>query len=310
MSAFELPTIVSTDLGVSTDSVVSKKIYPTSSISYKQLDRKQDHIFMSRNNIDPVLHTYFTMIEVYDGHGTNDCIECIKNTNTVDIIVGAPFAPELALEMMLKQKQPFMPYDSGATFSCVKMFENYVDCRSTGDSEIRVFINRQCVYKSPNHNWANLDEQDRIRHITNITPTQKPQLLSATSITMVDSVYVNWKLSPCQLRLEPTQSLGHRGLTGLQPAVKRIDFSKDDDVIIIIGTDGLWDMINGDEDNEFLCSCTTADEICKLAEDRWKQEWDFIEDLAHPENVEKTSFDVFDDIAVGIYMRGTKVPLK
>lgn len=296
MSAFELNTaICSTEI---------KPIFPTSSISYKQLGQKQDHIFKSHNNIDPILQTNFTMIEVYDGHGDNTCIDCIKKMNTTEIITSNPFAPELALEMMLKKKKPYMPYNSGSTFSCVKIFDNYVDCRSTGDSEIRVFINKECVYKSPNHNWSNLEEQERIQHITNIVPNLKPQLLSATSITMVDSAYVNWKLCPTQLNLMPTQSLGHRGITGLQPAVKRIDFSNEDDVIIIIGTDGLWDMIqDGDEDNELLCSFTTADEICKLAEERWKQEWDFIEDISNPENVVKNEFDDFDDIAVGLYMR-------
>ena len=113
--------------------------YPISNIHWNQLDKKQDHIFKSHNNIDPTTNKYYAMIEVYDGHGTDECINTIKNTNTVDIITKCPYAPELALEMMLKQKRPFMSYNSGATFSCVKIFDTFVECRSTGDSEIWVF---------------------------------------------------------------------------------------------------------------------------------------------------------------------------
>jgi len=277
----------------------------TSSISYIQLGKKQDHILKSDNNIDPTTDTYYTMIEVYDGHGEDDCIDCIRTTNTSEIITGAPHAPELALQMMLKKKKPFMPYSSGATFSCVKIFDTYIDCRSTGDSEIWVFKNGQCIYKSPNHIWSNLDEQERIKHIVQPIYCEKPELVSATAITLKKTACVKWNSCPIAMHLVPTQSLGHRGITGLQPAVKRIEFDSDDDIRVIIGSDGFWDMIMSTDDNEFLCSCLTAEELCKFAEDRWKQEWDFIADAKHPENVEKNRFEDFDDIAVGYYKKPT-----
>ena len=291
-------------------SIIASSI--TSSIGCRQLGSKQDHIIKSHMNIDSstdsTTTSYYTMIEVYDGHGTNDCIDIIRSTNTVDIIVDCPYAPELALGMMLKKKAPLMPYDSGATFSCVKIFDSYVECRSTGDSEIWVFKNGVNVYKSPNHIWANLDEQARIGHIVKPIKSLKPELLTPSSITMSDSTCVQFNKQIGQsvsLQLVPTQSLGHRGITGLCPAIHRVDFTDADELRVIIGSDGFWDMVMPEADNEFLCSCETADELCDFAEKRWKQEWDFIEDIAHPENVEKTCFDAYDDVSVGLYRKPT-----
>ena len=323
----------STECVVASLYVPSKKIYPTSSISCKQLGSRQDHIFKSHNNIDSSTSSYYTMIEVYDGHGSNDCIDTIRSTNTVEIIADcsnklSPYAPELALEMMLKKKKPFMPYTSGATFSCVRIFNSYVECRSTGDSEIWVFKNGECVYKSPNHVWGNLDEQARIGHCAKPVHSVKPELLSATSIAMVEATCVQWiapytaalstdsfstaalstdsfSTGKLPLRLVPTQSLGHRGITGLSPAIQRIDFTDADDIRIIIGSDGFWDMVMPTEDNEFLLSCSTADELCNFAEKRWKQEWDFIENIEFPNVIEKTWFDAYDDISVGFYRKPT-----
>ena len=292
----------------------------TSSISCRQLGSKQDHIIKSHMNIDSstdsttdsstdsTATSYYTMIEVYDGHGENDCIDIIRSTNTVEIIVDRPYAPELALDMMLKQKAPLMPYGSGATFSCVKIFDSYVECRSVGDSEIWVFKNGVNVYKSPNHIWANLDEQARIGHRVKPIYSVKPELLSSTSITMTKSSCVQFNKQIGQLiplQLVPTQSLGHRGITGLSPAIHRVDFTDADDLRVIIGSDGFWDMVMSETDNEFLCLCETADELCDFAEKRWKQEWDFIEDSKHPEIVEKTCFDAYDDVCVGLYRKPT-----
>ena len=120
---------------------------------------------------------------------------------------------------------------------------------------------------------------------------------------MVDSNSVRWTMCPEFLQLVPTQSLGHRGITGLQPAVQQIDFGPNDEIKIIIGSDGFWDMIHSTDDNEMLISCNSSEELCKLAEHRWKQEWNFIENLEFPENIEKTYFDIFDDVSVGIYYK-------
>ena len=298
MSCTSETQINCTSAPVSTSETV---LLATLSIACRQLGSKQDHIIQSHNNIDPVTGKLFSMIEIYDGHGENDCIECLRTNNTTEIIVNCPFAPELALEMMLKQKKPYMLYQSGSTFSCIKIFDTWIDCRSTGDSEIWCFINGKCIYKSPNHIWSNLEEQSRISHLVEPIVSYKPELMSANLITMAKSSCVRWKACPIPLQLVPTQSLGHCNITGLCPAVKRINFNLEDDVRVIIGSDGLWDMIRPFEDNEILCMCTDADELCRFAEARWKQEWDFIEDMKFPDKIEQTVFDAFDDISVGIY---------
>jgi serine/threonine protein phosphatase PrpC len=122
---------------------------------------------------------------------------------------------------------------------------------------------------------------------------------------MVDANCVQWKHCREFLNLVPTQSLGHRGITGLEPSVHIIDIQSNDEITVIIGSDGLWDMIC-EEDTQFLSTCSSAEELCKFAEDRWKQEWNYIIDMAFPDVMEKTSFDDFDDITVGIYKKQFK----
>jgi hypothetical protein len=41
-----------------------------------------------------------------------------------------------------------------------------------------------------------------------------------------------------------------------------------------------------------------------LAEKRWRQEWDFVEDNEYPDRTVKNLFESYDDISIA----GTKVP--
>jgi len=269
----------------------------------KQLGKRQDHILSSRK-MNPTNGKIYDMIEVYDGHGSDECIDCIRLSNTSDVINNSN-TPELDLESIIQQKHPFIPHGSGSTFSCVKIYEDHIECRSIGDSEIWVFINGNIVYKSENHNWSNEKEQLRIKHLTQVNQIFKPFVLSPISITMVETNCVQWKYCREFLNLVPTQSLGHRGITGLEPSVHIIDIQLNDEITVIIGSDGLWDMIC-EADIQFLSTCSSAEELCKFAEDRWKQEWNYINDIAFPDVMEKTSFDDFDDITVGIYKKRFK----
>lgn len=295
---------------------------------------KQDYIKTSLGLVDPITSELFDLIEVYDGHGPDLCIDALRyHINTTEII-RTSLLPEVSLQLKLSEYYPLMPWDSGATFSCVKIFANRIECRSVGDSEIWVYKNGERVYNSPVHNWHNLEERERIR-MSGIRakprPDYVPVLLSPTKIQMEPSFRVQWisfatssatisgatsavtsctkarpSNPPDRLVFVPTQSLGHRGITGLQAAIQTIWFEPSDVCKVIVGSDGFWDMIMSDCDKEILCS-GSATELAELAEKRWRQEWDFVEDPDEPDKTVKNTFDSFDDITT---VAGTLVPAK
>ena len=282
---------------------------------------KQDYIKTSLSLVDPITSELFDLIEVYDGHGPDLCIDALRyHINTTEII-RTSLLPEVSLQLKLSEYYPNMPWDSGATFSCAKIYTNRVECRSIGDSESWVYKNGERVYNSPVHNWHNLEERERIR-MSGIgakpRPDYAPVLLSPTRIQMEPSFRVHWTSgattsgattravtswarpsvgvsSNDRLVFVPTQSLGHRGITGLQAAIQTIWFEPGDVCKVILGSDGFWDMILAECDKEILCSGSASD-LAELAEMRWRQEWDFVEDPDEPDRTIKNTFDSFDDI--------------
>ena len=154
---------------------------------------------------------------------------------------------------------------SGSTISIVRIDEcgvgeggeggeGEIVCRSCGDSGIVVVRNGKIVYRSPDHTYENDREKLRLTGELNkwtgestklgspIKQRGKPYLLSSTDITMKPN-YAFRFTGIAHTRLVPTQSLGHCGLTGLDPAVCRITFTREDKVRVLVATDGLWDMI-------------------------------------------------------------------
>lgn len=302
LSDTKLEAAVNTvEAAVNTVEAVSSPIIYVS-VDLKFLDYGQDHIKSTRKLLDPFTNELFDLLEVYDGHGLNNCIDILRQINTTEII-RTNLEPELNIQQMIQCCEPKMPYDSGSTFSCAKIYSNRVECRSVGDSEIWVYKNGERVYNSPPHNWSNLEEQERIRSFAKPLHDFIPTLLSPTKIRMDRSHKIHWKKCSVQrLVFVPSQALGHRNITGLAAAVHTVLFEPSDTIVVIVASDGFWDMIIP-EDKDILCSATCAIELGNLAEMRWRQEWDFVENHDNPDETIKNTFDDFDDIAVGIYSK-------
>jgi hypothetical protein len=69
-----------------------------------------------------------------------------------------------------------------------------------------------------------------------------------------------------------TRSLGHNRITGIETQKVVIDCSIEDEIKVIISSDGVGDMLNLNYDMERL-KTFNAYEIVKFAEQRWKQPW-------------------------------------
>ena len=71
-----------------------------------------------------------------------------------------------------------------------------------------------------------------------------------------------------------TRSLGHHRITGIQTQKHFIECSTDDEIKIVMFSDGVGDVLNMDLDIEKL-KYFSAEEIVDLAEKRWKQVWNY-----------------------------------
>lgn len=205
-----------------------------------------------------------------------------------------------------------------------------ITCRHCGDSTIMVIKNGEIVYVSKDHTLANADERERLTGKGRTKPGWKHVLLSDAKVTMMkndsfvfdgdgDGEVGNGGDGGVSLVLVPTQSLGHCGKTGIFPTVTKIPFSTlDDSVRVIVGSDGLWDMImlpvRGDEENrgrrknagddDFDLAVLlngTCEEITEVARTRWNQEWDYARNKDDLESTVKDTFDEKDDVSCIVF---------
>ena len=265
----------------------------------RSLGSGQDHVIGTKGLMNPHTGELFDLLEVYDGHGGDTCIDAIRSMPTAQII--QDFAlPEVEIQHRLSLNQK-VSVSSGSTFACAKIYKNRVECRTVGDSQIVVFVNDEIRYTSPLHNWFNLDERVRIGKKSGFKPSPMrdtcPELLSTTALTMEQAWRLNWGPS---VIIVPTQSLGHYGITGLAAATYTIEFTDEDRVVVVAATDGVWDVMSPkfEEDKERFLTMT-AEQIAQVAAERWNQEWDF---HPYPQNlgkdVSKESFPDKDDVGI------------
>jgi serine/threonine protein phosphatase PrpC len=266
---------------------------------------------------------YFTtpggddFIELYDGHGPSWVINKIKEMQifTQELISSFPdtMEEEIQKEIMNQSmaEEKFKVNDmfkSGTTFSLVHMSlgvegaGHRLICRNTGDSTILLFKNRILVYKSPDHNCYNEKEMLRLKGKGSIKETNKPFILSPTSIIMKKSLFFSFD-NNSSINLAPTQSLGHLGKTGLDPSVFCLEFNDSDEIKAVIASDGVWDMINFEDsqDIQFILN-ENANDIVDFAEGRWTQAWDLesTKDGITGRTYKNQYFPEKDDISCGV----------
>jgi len=169
------------------------------------------------------------------------------------------------------------PVNVGATLLMFKAFKNRVDIFSVGDSSARVFINKELVYMNELHKIKSDKEvkrlsEQKIHYTVNLDKCHR--ILDENHLIMEPSSTVTFHNDKgLDFGLSLTQSIGHHGITGFDPERKTIEFSCDDEVQIIIGSDGLFDVVCHEIDGLFLAQVEEADALVKFADSRWKQEW-------------------------------------
>jgi hypothetical protein len=106
------------------------------------------------------------------------------------------------------------------------------------------------MFLSKEHNSFNLNELKRLEACypgVKIDKTTNIKIISETKMIGIVGEYIDF---PSGTRLMASQALGHNGNTGYAPDYETIYYDKNDSLKIIIASDGFWDMVLKDNEEE------------------------------------------------------------
>lgn len=289
--------------------------------------KMQDRVFTFNGLLD---HTgeEIDALYTFDGHGTSEVIHTIEKMPLEEIAKHKyPLAEILRLldergQELNKNKTHFMKglKGSGSTYVLTRVYKNRLVVNYCGDSEVIVFKNGNKVFETIPHNVRNPVEMERIQKVcpkNHIAEGKDLSLLSKDSITMIPSSIIEL-YDPVTLRhqttLAPTMALGHNRVTGydfvdcertMVPDYV-VEFEDTDEIVLVQGTDGLWDMVmkhHKDDINDLLT--LNAVELVEKYRERWFQTWNYIADTEKPDIIIKTPLQLSDpdDIAAVVYRK-------
>lgn len=251
----------------------SHRIYITSAL--KQMCKHQDQTYQGIfKDADTGEEGRWGMIT--DGHGTSSCIRFLRGISQekLDEIMGTLHPVENLAELINVSGFVSMFENSGATMCLVKVYNDRIVCINAGDSQAAVYRNGKLEFLSQEHTPNCPSERARLnQNFPGIKYTICPniQVIQSDSLIQIESEYAIW---PSKLTLACTQALGHRGQTGFAPDVTVIPYGPGENIQVVIGSDGLWDIVLKENQEEIeLLGSQSSQEIVDFARDRWMQEW-------------------------------------
>lgn len=253
-------------------------------ISYgiKQLDSFQDSVFTGTSYIaTEEADESFDWGIIADGHGKAFTLGGKREPfmgfkEAFDALDHEKIALSEDPVAYIQQMIPFhlYPENVGATFLMFKAFKNRIEIYSIGDSSARVFVNKELVYSNELHK---IGSEKEVKRLTDIKYTIhngiSPRIIDENHLIMETSNTVTFYSETSNFGLSLTQSIGHHSITGFEPERKTIEFEDEDEIQIIIGSDGVFDVVCNEIDGPFLANVETAEELVDFAEARWKQQW-------------------------------------
>jgi len=265
-----------------------------------QLSKGQDYIYM--DDIVDVTGEKCKIAVVFDGHGDNkviDFIRSIPNEKMNQLLMVSKPVESLANYINENLFQSKIE-SSGSTMCMVKLFSNRIECINCGDSQVAIYKNSSLEYMSQEHNYENEKERERLKYDVTFIPASNIKMIDADTLINVYSEYIEWEFPGLYTKLACTQALGHNSITGYDPEYKVIPLTENDKFKVIIGSDGLWEMIMKDDiqDVNNLYNMD-ANAIVEQTTNRWLQMWNMHDVLNNKKNVQgKFTPQQCDDIAV------------
>jgi serine/threonine protein phosphatase PrpC len=219
---------------------------------------------------------------IFDGHGSDDIINLIRSISIekMNEIMSNDNPGKLIFDY-INDLYTYTNYrSSGSTMCLARIFPNYIEVTNIGDSRAVIFKNGKIQIITKEHNCNNKDEYTRISAQPNFLKfeyTTNIKIINNSFLSNYDSYYVLFKDNTM---LALTQALGHNGKTGIKPDIYTVDYNQNDNLRILIGSDGFFDMIYKDENsNEIILedlyeiADLPGQVILNRAVNRWLQEW-------------------------------------
>lgn len=254
------------------------------------LCKDQDFTVTGQGSLNGKLFDYGVLL---DGHGTNTFINLMRQQNWLSIMSQEdPWAALYTILENIKLQKIRGSYESsGSTLLMMRAFDDKIETISIGDSQIVIFKNDEFVYGTTPHNRKNPLEVERLSNHNYYSYSKRsnnvPAIKSATSLRAIASEY-NYFVDGTMLAM--SQAIGHNNMTGYQPERQTIFFNKSDKVDVIMGSDGLWEMILLDDgrhpiseedmadvlqDKQDLLTMNAAELVSK-SEARWRKvDWKY-----------------------------------
>jgi len=253
------------------------------------LAKNQDVAFNGKSELKGELFDYGIIL---DGHGSDEFISFMRKMDWLSIVsCDDPWEmihPILIENCYLK---------GGSTLIIMRAFATRIDVLSVGDSSILIHKNSDLVYMNEKHTHSNSREQERLKSNPQYRGLKKPfnyiPIIRNSHEMQAKRGYYNYfgeDFDPRQNQIAMTQALGHKNITGYDPE-RHIEYFEDtDDINIVMGSDGLFDMLllektvnktpelNPSElediQKDYIDILTmSASELVEKAEKRWKKDW-------------------------------------
>jgi serine/threonine protein phosphatase PrpC len=291
--------------------ITNQKMTIMSENAERQLFSKQDiAAILTIDEEDGQIKEYgdqpIDIIAVWDGHGPNLVIDIIREQNLEKHFATLNPAESLQRtidyeinkkkeESNIKNKNDInyfkenknkitdkIIYLSGSTFSFAKIYRNTytnkikIVAEWMGDSPILIFVNDKLIFKSENHEPSNERELQRLQE-KGISYVVKKSMngfivTDEETIEKKQGKYIIFNNKDNDVSFAMTRSLGHNRITSIDTQKKIIECSTNDEIKIIIFSDGVGDILNMDIDLEKM-KTYSAEEIVEFAKNRWRQPW-------------------------------------
>ena len=241
---------------------------------------------------------------VYDGHGNG------KNRDvTVNYLRGLDWQDLLATSnFYLTLSENLKTLDTsggGSTLSVCLIYDSHFETFWIGDSTIRIYDEKEEIWRSKDHNQGNPKEVTRMsdmgveilkkynRGLNMGGAIYTLKTLGGDSLDMVQGFIFDYGIGNT---INMSHALGHNNCTGDFISHVSVPREEGKKYKVIAGTDGLWELIHDETYKEFLIDRKNQSEaVVNLASTLWNKEWDY--------KGSKTSFPKsnIDDVAVATW---------
>ena len=264
-----------------------------------QLCKAQDFI-ISEQAFDKNTGELFSWIVVFDGHGSNKCINFIRQIPIEDMIEFIISDNPIENLSEYIDNNLVLESSSGSTMCLIKIYLNRIICINCGDSQAAIYKNGKIEFITEEHNYKNEKEKLRLENNVNYLPSSNIQIEDNNTLISVYSEYIEWE-GENYTKLACSQCLGHDGITGCVPDTVIIPITNGDRFKVILGSDGLWDMIMKDNEEEIgELYGMNAEQIMNKVVDRWLQPWNMIDRVNNNPIIHHSKYKPYqcDDIAI------------